>query len=161
MTAAIQPGYPLSVPSLSAPISLRLSLILRSLTVQCPSPFLSTLYKLLHSSSNVPLFCLFALFSQSTFFVFNTFWPLLQKQGVYPEPFEPNRSRANCFRGLTLPDLANSFIVGVSFPSKMRGVPFCRSKRQTQREKENSRHPVWCRSHWRVHREADAREAGH
>src|SRR5450631_2678911 len=34
-------------------------------------------------------FCLFALFLQSTFFVFNTFWPLLQKQGGgrYPQSY--------------------------------------------------------------------------
>jgi hypothetical protein len=97
------------------------------------------------------------------FLCFQHFLSTLQKTGgwVYPEPFEPNRTLANCSRGLTLPDLANSFIVGVSFPSKMRGVRLCRSKRPTRREKENSRHPVWCRSHRRVHREADAREAGH
>lgn len=33
------------------------------------------------AANKVSLFCHFALFSQSTFFVFNTFWPLLQKQG--------------------------------------------------------------------------------
>ena len=169
MTAAIQPVYPFPVASLPAPIS-PLHLSIPRPTAHANRVSLFVFYPpkadlaLFFTVSYSVSFCLFALFSQPTFFVFNTFWPLLQKHGGggYPRSYLNPIDRAPiAFRGLALPDLANSFIVGVSFPSKMRGVRFCRSKRPTRREKENSRHPVWCRSHRRVHREADAREAGH
>ena len=76
MTVANPTRISLSVASFSAPIPLRHPSIPRSLALQ-------------HS------------FSFPTVFVFNTFWPLLQKRGgVYPEPFELDRSRANCFPGV-------------------------------------------------------------
>jgi hypothetical protein len=51
-----------------------------------------------------PSYSVSLLSLQSTFFVFNTFWPLLQKQGggVSLEPFELNRSSASHFPGFNV-----------------------------------------------------------
>src|ERR1700686_5664705 len=85
MAVAIHPGYPWAVATLSAPISLRLPRFpghcsqnrVSLFVFYLPKAGLALFSRLLQGVS----FCLLALFLQSTFFVFNTFWPLLQKQG--------------------------------------------------------------------------------
>src|SRR5450432_539463 len=56
------------------------------------------------AANKVSLFVSLPLFAID-FLCFQHFLSTLQKTGgwVYPEPFEPNRTLANCSRGLTLP----------------------------------------------------------
>src|SRR5215472_1173567 len=62
---------------------------------------------------------------------------------------------------LTLNAPAKSTIVGVSLAARKGGKVHAPLQNGDIREKEDSRHPIWCRPHRCIHREVDAREAGH
>src|SRR5215472_17021626 len=62
---------------------------------------------------------------------------------------------------LTLNAPAKSTIVGVSLAARKGGKVHAPLQNGDIREKKDSRHPIWCRPHRCIHREVDAREAGH
>src|SRR6516225_360589 len=62
---------------------------------------------------------------------------------------------------LTLNAPAKSTIVGVSLAAPKGGKLHAPLQDGDIREKEDSRHPIWCRPYRCIHREVDAGEAGH